>query len=197
MNIDRGIEYIAEHYGYEAQSRQCIEEMAELIQAINKLWNMRNGGNEAEYMEAMDHVVDEIADVSIMLKQIKYLLGLNSHVENRIDKKVNRQLQRMAYPERYMQEVKTADYDNLALTPEQMHMVDILYLEKCREVNRLSGPIKIGIKEEVAVWRQRMCPVATKQWWPKCMAYNQKNGKCTGIIRCESNPYKVDCGDKI
>ena len=53
------------------QSRQCIEEMAGLIQEINKLWSMRNGGNEAEYMEAMDHVVDEIADVSIMLKQIK------------------------------------------------------------------------------------------------------------------------------
>ena len=25
-------------YGYDAQSRQCIEEMAELTQAINKFW---------------------------------------------------------------------------------------------------------------------------------------------------------------
>lgn len=31
------IKKIARHYGYEAQSRQCIEEMAELTQAIKKL----------------------------------------------------------------------------------------------------------------------------------------------------------------
>ena len=38
MEIAEKIKIIAEHYGYEAQSRQCIEEMAELMQAINKLW---------------------------------------------------------------------------------------------------------------------------------------------------------------
>ena len=196
MNIDRGIKYIAEHYGYEAQSRQCIEEMAELIQAINKLWSMRNGGNEAEYMEAMDHVVDEIADVSIMLKQSKYLLDLESHVDSRIDKKVNRQLQRLDYPERYMQDIKAMDYENIVLTPEQMQMIDALYIEKCDEINQLKEKMKLGIQKEIAIWKQRLCPVATKQWWPKCMAYNQKNGKCTGIIRCENNPYKEDCGEK-
>jgi Spy/CpxP family protein refolding chaperone len=30
------IQKIAQTYGYDAQSRQCIEEMAELTQAINK-----------------------------------------------------------------------------------------------------------------------------------------------------------------
>lgn len=32
------IQRIAQHYGYDSQSRQCIEEMAELTQAINKFW---------------------------------------------------------------------------------------------------------------------------------------------------------------
>ena len=32
------IQKIAQTYGYDAQSRQCIEEMAELTQAINKMW---------------------------------------------------------------------------------------------------------------------------------------------------------------
>ena len=34
--MDNRIKTIADHYGYEAQSRQCMEECAELIQAINK-----------------------------------------------------------------------------------------------------------------------------------------------------------------
>ena len=32
------IKKISDTYGYDAQSRQCIEEMAELTQAINKFW---------------------------------------------------------------------------------------------------------------------------------------------------------------
>lgn len=39
MNSDAlKIQKIADTYGYDAQSRQCIEEMAELTQAINKFW---------------------------------------------------------------------------------------------------------------------------------------------------------------
>lgn len=36
--IKQKIQKIAQTYGYDAQSRQCIEEMAELTQAINKFW---------------------------------------------------------------------------------------------------------------------------------------------------------------
>lgn len=38
MTTEQKIQYIADHYGYEPQSRQLIEEMAELTVAINKLW---------------------------------------------------------------------------------------------------------------------------------------------------------------
>ena len=36
MTVKEKIKAIVEKYGYDAQSRQCIEEMAELTQAINK-----------------------------------------------------------------------------------------------------------------------------------------------------------------
>ena len=38
MTTEQKIQYIAKHYGYEPQSRQLIEEMAELTVAINKAW---------------------------------------------------------------------------------------------------------------------------------------------------------------
>lgn len=56
------IKQIADHYGLEHQSQKLIEEMAELTVAICK-------DNESDILE-------EIADVEIMLEQIKYLRGI-------------------------------------------------------------------------------------------------------------------------
>lgn len=36
--VDERIVRISDEYGYDAQSRQCIEEMSELTQTINKFW---------------------------------------------------------------------------------------------------------------------------------------------------------------
>ena len=96
MTTEKKIELIAERYGYELQSRQCIEEMAELTQAINKLWRKRNfGGNDRQIAEAEDAVLDEMADTLIMLWQLKYLLGFGEGpLAKRIDEKLNRQLSR-------------------------------------------------------------------------------------------------------
>lgn len=60
---------IADRYGYPAQSNQLMEECAELIQAVNKY---KRYGND----EALKNFIEEIADVEIMLEQIKYLLGV-------------------------------------------------------------------------------------------------------------------------
>lgn len=68
----------AEHYGYEAQSNQLVEECAELIQAVSKYRRARGTGQETPLKEqvALDNLIEEIADVEIMLEQIKYLLRL-------------------------------------------------------------------------------------------------------------------------
>lgn len=68
----------AEHYGYEAQSNQLVEECAELIQAVSKYRRARGTGQETPLKEqvALDNLIEEIADVEIMLEQIKHLLKI-------------------------------------------------------------------------------------------------------------------------
>lgn len=65
---------IADYYEYNTQSNQLIEECAELIQAINKY--RRAIGNEDTEQIALFNLVEEIADVEIMLEQIKHLLHI-------------------------------------------------------------------------------------------------------------------------
>lgn len=88
------IETISQHYGYDAQSRQLIEEMAELTQAINKAWRM---GNDFDNLLVQKrNIKEEIADVTIMLSQIKYLLQISdTDIEQIIEQKLNRQLERI------------------------------------------------------------------------------------------------------
>lgn len=61
-------EDIARHYGENNQLNQLQEELAELIKAVNKY--RRDEDN-------IDNLIEEIADVEIMIQQIKYLLRLN------------------------------------------------------------------------------------------------------------------------
>lgn len=70
----------AKYYGYEAQSSQLIEECAELIQAVNKYRRAVAGLGqpvaEDKKAVALENLVEEIADVEIMLEQVKYLLQI-------------------------------------------------------------------------------------------------------------------------
>ena len=67
----------AKYYGYEAQSNQLVEECAELIQAVNKYRRVETGLGQpvAEDKKAIARV-EEIADVELMLEQVKYLLQI-------------------------------------------------------------------------------------------------------------------------
>ena len=74
------IRKIAGHYGYESQSRQCIEEMAELTQAINKLWRTQNDMKDLdsfhyhpELIVARERVVEKLADVNEMVSELSHL----------------------------------------------------------------------------------------------------------------------------
>ena len=63
MTTEQKIRYIADHYGYEQQSRQLIE---------------------------------EIADVEIMILQIEYILGVSAmKLDNMIESKLDRQIERI------------------------------------------------------------------------------------------------------
>lgn len=86
-NMREKMMQIADHYGYGGQSRQLIEEMAELTVAINKKWRDDTVGTES--------IIEEIADVEIMLEQIKYLLGCDWEVFKTKLTKVDRQIARI------------------------------------------------------------------------------------------------------
>lgn len=96
MEFDKNaaIAKIANHYGLEAQLDQTIEECAELILAIRKY--KRNCVDVVD-VKVRDNFVEEIADVSIMIKQLKYLMvGLDDYKIGVLENaKLKRQLERI------------------------------------------------------------------------------------------------------
>lgn len=97
MTTEQKIQYIADHYGYEPQSRQLIEEMAELTVALNKAWRKTfDTVDKIPNMDDEERIVEEIADVEIMITQIEYLLGISAmELNNMIEQKLNRQIERI------------------------------------------------------------------------------------------------------
>ncbi len=84
---DSRIIQIANHYGYTAQSDKIIEETAELTQAILKLrWGYSP--------ELLEHVKEEVADVLIMARQLRVVLGADD-IDRIIEKKLDRQIKRI------------------------------------------------------------------------------------------------------
>ena len=89
---------IADEYGYEAQSRQLIEEMGELTVALNKEWRTQKNympSDEEKLQEARERVIEEIADVEVVLTQIKYLMQCEVEVMQVKKQKIDRQLLRI------------------------------------------------------------------------------------------------------
>lgn len=77
--------------GSNPQIDVAIEEMSELIKALLK-WRRADG---AGLTEARACIVDELADVRIMVRQMEILFQCKDEVEKRIDYKVQRQEERM------------------------------------------------------------------------------------------------------
>lgn len=89
--MKEAIKSIAEFYGYKNQRKKLIEEMAELTVEICHLDERGNYENHRDRAR----VYEEIADVEVVLEQIKYLLTCEDEVEALKMFKVRRQLERM------------------------------------------------------------------------------------------------------
>lgn len=76
-----GLQMIADLYGGESQKKKAVEEMAELTKAICK--------NDAAGM------IEEIADVTVMMEQLVYLLDCQERVEGIRFQKIEREIGRM------------------------------------------------------------------------------------------------------
>lgn len=80
--INEDLKYIADHYGLEHQIGKCKEELGELIEAIDSLDERA--------------IIEEIADVEIMISQIKYLRDIPDEQVDVVKKyKIQRQLRRI------------------------------------------------------------------------------------------------------
>ena len=80
--------FIINTYGTKKQEEKAIEELAELQQAILKHREYKN-------CETEKNIIDEIADVQIMLEQLKIIYSCHKEVEERIDYKIDRQINRI------------------------------------------------------------------------------------------------------
>lgn len=89
QEMKNAITIIAMHYGMKAQSMQACEECAELIQAVSKLIR---GVNEIRILS----LVEEIADVRIMMSQLMQLYGIpETEIATLVERKLERQLERI------------------------------------------------------------------------------------------------------
>lgn len=77
--MNEKLKEIADYYGKDIQTINLIEELAELIRALCR--------------QDHDNIVEELADVEIMLEQVKYLGNYNT--EEAKYYKIERQLKRM------------------------------------------------------------------------------------------------------
>lgn len=90
--IDENLKKIADHYGLDSQLSILQEECAELVQAVSKY----KRGDCLPFIENNEAIIEEMADVMIMMFQIQYLMKIpGSFIENQIEKKVDRQLKRI------------------------------------------------------------------------------------------------------
>ncbi len=85
------IQMIANHYGFPHQFNIFIEECAEAIQAAQKY--RRNST-----IDDLWHLAEEIADVAIMVEQMKHFIGKNT-IQKYVTQKLDRQLKRMEVEE--------------------------------------------------------------------------------------------------
>ena len=88
-NRTKALKYIADHYGYMGQKDMLIEELAELIQALNKFERYEH---ESGFLA---NLIEEVADVEIMLAQVKYLLNVEDEVNGIVVEKIKRQINRV------------------------------------------------------------------------------------------------------
>lgn len=88
MEVNMDLEVIEQTnkvWGFEYMTALCMEEFAEVVQAINKVRRKRNDNN-------LDHLNEEIADCLICIEQLKDM-GLvdDKNIQKWIDYKQNRQ----------------------------------------------------------------------------------------------------------
>lgn len=80
--------FIIDNYGSRCQEDVAVEEMAELQKALLKHRRYNSKDTEKD-------IWDEIADVEIMIEQLKIIYSCHKEVEERKEYKIERQINRI------------------------------------------------------------------------------------------------------
>ncbi len=104
----------AEQFGLENRMLQCTEECGELIQALSKYKRVLQGDKTCKMKrsQAINMVLEEIADVEITLKQLKYLLCKTEAVEHIKVRKVIRTEKRLFDSRMEEEQKEQAQYEH-------------------------------------------------------------------------------------
>jgi alcohol dehydrogenase class IV len=79
---------LVERFGANGQEDIAIEEMAELTKALIKMRRAVKGESSLSSLEARENVIEEIADVTIMLEQLMEIYGCNAEVHQQMERKM-------------------------------------------------------------------------------------------------------------
>lgn len=82
-NEKRIYEKALETFGRDSQMHMCSEEMSELNKVLMKIF--RNG-----FKSQRENLIDELADVKVVVPQIEYIFGISAEVEKRRQEKLDR-----------------------------------------------------------------------------------------------------------
>ena len=83
-----GLQTIVSTYGVNPQVDIAVDECSELIKALMK-------HKRKPSLATREGIIDELADVQIMLRQMNIIFECKDEVEERIEYKINRQLERI------------------------------------------------------------------------------------------------------
>ena len=93
---ERYIKEIVEHYGNERQKLKAIEELTELVEIIAKDLNRKEIKNQRE------HILEEIAEVMIMVEQLKLVYGFSDdEVSEMVKHKLRRTMRDVRIDQRF------------------------------------------------------------------------------------------------
>ena len=96
MTISPEIIKIADNYGVHNQMNKLLEELDELKSPVISAYLDLITSPDIVTPDVLENLIDEMADVTIMIEQVAYLLNITGDVEQRRTFKIDRQLGRMA-----------------------------------------------------------------------------------------------------
>ena len=135
----------AEQFGLENRLLQCTEEAGELIQALSKYQRILQGDKtcQTDMIHAEYMVAEEMADIEICIKQLKYLLENTEQIEQIKEEKVQR-TERLLYGDTGEQRIKVTSAKIIVANTKGARQDKPYYEIKYQEVGQEEYTIGFG-----------------------------------------------------